>query len=106
LAYHYGNQVAQLRPLEDEHEPGHYDLCPTHAAHLSVPAGWQVVRSGNIAAAVALSGSALLALAAEVRAIGLRDEPALPRPLSDNSSIIELRRIGHLRVIADVSKAS
>lgn len=107
MAYHYGNQVAELGALEDEHEPGHYDLCPAHATQLSVPAGWRVVCNAPIATLpTALTSGALATLATEVRNIGLRDEPSVPRPMQDNSSIIELRRIGHLRVIADVSRAS
>jgi hypothetical protein len=107
LAYNYANQVAEVGALEDEHEPGHYDLCSAHASQLTVPAGWRVVRRGPISLLpLAITPGALSALADEVRSIGLCDEPAVPHQMQENSSIVELRRIGHLRVLADVSRAS
>jgi hypothetical protein len=106
LLYDYDNQMAQLAALEDEHAPGHYDLCAAHITRLSVPAGWQLTRTVDIFPVAARTTTELVTLANEVRSIGLRDEMFSPRPLQDNSSIIELRRLGHLRVIADVSRAS
>jgi hypothetical protein len=108
LTYRYDESVAQLDPLEPEHLPGHYDLCAVHTESLKVPAGWHVVRAPGIELGVPRIGmSDLEALADQIRVIGLRDELTTPlRVQPDESSVVELARRGHLRVIADISRAS
>jgi hypothetical protein len=108
LSYRYEVSVAHLFPLEAEHLPGHYDLCAAHAQGLKVPAGWDVVRAPGIEFDSPRIGmSDLEALAEQIRAIGLRDELTAPlRVQPDESSVVELARRGHLRVIADISRAS
>lgn len=44
LTYVYSDSTAVLGPLADVHEPHHYDLCAPHAARLTAPRGWTVVR--------------------------------------------------------------
>src|SRR5687767_10746170 len=44
LTYVYAESQAVLGPLAPVHEPHTYDLCATHAARLTAPRGWEVVR--------------------------------------------------------------
>lgn len=44
LTYVYADSTAVLGPLATYAEPHCYDLCSAHAARLTVPLGWEVVR--------------------------------------------------------------
>ncbi|MFP3467809.1 DUF3499 domain-containing protein, partial [Leifsonia sp. SIMBA_070] len=44
LTYVYADSTAVLGPLATYAEPHCYDLCSSHAARLTVPLGWEVVR--------------------------------------------------------------
>lgn len=44
LTYVYADSTAVLGPLAVHAEPHSYDLCLEHAASLTVPRGWDVVR--------------------------------------------------------------
>ena len=44
LTYDYGEATVVLGPLAARREPNAYDLCEKHAARLTVPQGWQVIR--------------------------------------------------------------
>ncbi|WAP51202.1 DUF3499 domain-containing protein [Arthrobacter sp. ATA002] len=44
LTYVYADSTAVLGPLATYAEPHCYDLCSGHAARLTVPLGWEVVR--------------------------------------------------------------
>ena len=44
LTYVYADQTAVLGPLATYAEPHAYDLCEQHAARLTAPRGWDVVR--------------------------------------------------------------
>lgn len=44
LTYVYADSTAVLGPLATYAEPHCYDLCSEHAARLTVPLGWEVVR--------------------------------------------------------------
>ncbi|MDQ1708715.1 MAG: hypothetical protein QOG49_100 [Frankiaceae bacterium] len=44
LTYVYADQQAVLAPLAPFHEPHCYDLCREHAARLTAPRGWVIVR--------------------------------------------------------------
>ena len=90
-----------LGPLATQVEPHGYDLCETHAHSLSVPRGWEVLRlaSGD---PVGPDEDDLLALADAVREVGLSYDAPTPveAPVS-RPNIVELRRRGHLTVLAD-----
>ncbi len=81
-----------------------YDLCQHHAAVLSAPLGWEVIRLA-IDHEPHPSTDDLLALADAVREVGLSYDAPLERP--DHRSqqrrpgIVELGRRGHLTVLAD-----
>lgn len=85
LTYSYADSQAVIGPVADDHMPGAYDLCRTHAEALTVPRGWEVVRL-PLGAAVAADPSAvdtgnaadLDALADAVREVGLRHDEIGP----------------------------
>jgi hypothetical protein len=70
LTYVYADQTAVIGPLATAAEPHTYDLCSDHAARLSVPQGWNVIRLAIDAAAHEPSRDDLLALADAVREAG------------------------------------
>ena len=107
LTYVYTDSTAVLGPLSLRAEPHGYDLCATHAASLSVPLGWEVIRLA-LETDPGPSPDDLLALADAVREVGfaydqLEPEPSVPPGGREpgGSSIVELRRRGHLTVLAD-----
>jgi hypothetical protein len=69
LTYVYADRAAVLGPLAPVHEPHCYDLCAEHAARLTAPRGWDVVR-GEAALVHAPSVDDLEALADAVREAG------------------------------------
>ncbi len=92
LTYVYRESTAVLGPLAAYTEPHCYDLCDVHAARLTAPRGWDVVRlPGDPAAQQA---DDLEALANAVR------EAAIPaagvEPVGQGT---EVGRRGHLRVL-------
>jgi Protein of unknown function (DUF3499) len=95
LTYVYRDSTAVLGPLATYVEPHCYDLCAAHAARLTVPRGWDVVRLPVAADEPAAPDSDdLEALANAVR------EAA--RPSSGAEPVgqgIEVSRRGHLRVL-------
>lgn len=75
LTYVYADSTAVLGPLATFAEPHSYDLCAAHAARLTAPRGWEVVRLAvDDPGAVGPSKDDLLALVEAVR------EAARPRP--------------------------
>jgi hypothetical protein len=98
----YSDSTAVVGPLATQVEPHCYDLCRQHASALSVPRGWEVIRL-DIGAEPEPSTDDLLALADAVREVGLSyDAPAsVTEPPSTRPGIVELRRRGHLTVLAD-----
>ena len=44
LTYVYADRAAVVGALAPVHEPHCYDLCQEHAARLTAPRGWEVVR--------------------------------------------------------------
>lgn len=103
LTYVYSDSTAVVGPLATQAEPHCYDLCSAHAAALSVPRGWEVIRLA-IDAAPKPSTDDLLALADAVREVGLSyDLPADGAGRGEHrpAGIVELGRRGHLTVLAD-----
>jgi hypothetical protein len=101
LTYVYNDSTAVLGPLAARAEPHGYDLCEAHARSLSVPRGWEVIRLSNGDPAP-MPEDDLLALADAVREVGLSyDAPPAVEAPSSRPNIVELRRRGHLTVLAD-----
>jgi hypothetical protein len=93
LTYVYRDSTAVLGPLAAYVEPHCYDLCEKHAARLTAPRGWDVVR-----------------LPVDPAADGPDDLEALanavmetqPKPRADTEPVgqgVEVGRRGHLRVL-------
>ena len=104
LTYVYRDSTAVLGPLATQAEPHGYDLCRPHASALSAPRGWEVIRLASGDGDPRPSTDDLLALADAVREVGLSYDaaPAPAEPLSrSRPGIVELRRRGHLTVLAD-----
>ena len=99
LTYIYAESTAVLGPLATFAEPHAYDLCEAHAATLTLPNGWSVIK------ALAEEGSAgpteddLMAIADAVREAGRHHAtepvatPQLVQPMN------EIGRRGHLRAL-------
>jgi hypothetical protein len=103
LTYVYSDSTAVLGPLATQSEPHGYDLCSAHGQTLSAPRGWEVIRLETDERTPEPSTDDLLALADAVREVGLSYDAApavAPEPIRRNG-IIELRRRGHLTVLAD-----
>jgi len=94
LTYVYRDSTAVLGPLATYVEPHCYDLCAAHAARLTAPRGWDVVRLPDADDPDELEADDLEALANAVR------EAVLPssgtEPVGQG---IEVSRRGHLRVL-------
>lgn len=70
LTFVQADGTAVVGPLATYAEPHTYDLCADHAARLTVPRGWTVVRLAIEAQDPQPSDDDLLALADAVRAAG------------------------------------
>lgn len=102
LTYVYADSTAVLGPLALRDDPGSYDLCKHHAAALSAPRGWEIIRlpEGETTEPVR-SDDDLLALADAVREVGFSfDSDGRVRP-DEPSGVVELARRRHLTVLAD-----
>ena len=93
LTYIYADSTAVVGPLATYAEPHSYDLCEDHAAKLTAPRGWEVLRLDVDAGAVTPNSDDLEALANAVR------EAARPAAAPDAATFVETGRRGHLRVL-------
>lgn len=110
LTFAYADSQAVLGPLVSQAEPGCYDLCATHAASLSVPRGWEVLRLiDDVPQQPAPDEDDLVALANAVREAGFADHPAAALEFQQPTDalpdgVVELGRRGHLSLIADAGR--
>jgi hypothetical protein len=100
LTYVYADQTAVVGPLATYAEPHSYDLCEPHAARLSAPRGWEVLRLAPDPSSFEPSTDDLLALADAVREAGrplvaATRSPGLEPPSAGAGR--ETARRGHLR---------
>jgi hypothetical protein len=94
LTYVYAESHAIVGPLAAVHEPHQYDLCEPHAARLTAPRGWEVVRlDTQPVAPQPPTSDDLEALADAVREAARSFEGA------------EAFRRGHLRMLRSPSQA-
>ncbi|MCL2464130.1 MAG: DUF3499 domain-containing protein [Micrococcales bacterium] len=98
LTYVYADSTAVLGPLSTYAEPHSYDLCAEHAARLTAPRGWEVVRLLPEFEPQAPSHDDLLALADAVREAGRPPEPV---PAVESPAPGGPRRHGYLHVVHD-----
>ena len=93
LTYVYRDSTAVLGPLAAYVEPHCYDLCEKHAARLTAPRGWDVVRLPVENAEAREDDLEALANAVmDKRPRSRRD----PEPVGQG---VEVSRRGHLRVL-------
>ena len=93
LTYVYADSTAVVGPLAISAEPHCYDLCERHAARLTAPRGWEVVRhEDDPVLARARRSDDLEALADAVREAA---RPAAPRTRATDAT----GRRGHLRAV-------
>ena len=96
LTYVYRDSTAVLGPLAAYVEPHCYDLCEKHAARLTAPRGWDVVR---LPMEVQERADDLEALANAVM------EATTPRQAREPvGQGVEVGRRGHLRVLRSSSQ--
>ena len=93
LTYIYADSTAVVGPLATYAEPHSYDLCEDHAAKLTAPRGWEVVRLDVDAGSATPNSDDLEALANAVR------EAARPNPQPVAGAVAGTGRRGHLRVL-------
>jgi len=92
LTYVYADSTAVLGPLSQLAEPHAYDLCAQHAARLTAPRGWEVVRLAVDPGTP--SHDDLLALADAVREAGQPSHRPAAEPVRPVG-----RAHAHLRVL-------
>lgn len=92
LTFAYADSTAVVGPLAAAAEPHTYDLCAEHAASLTAPKGWDIIRPTGGFSAPEPGPDDLEALANAVREVGL-DESSAPA----EETVAERR--GHLRVL-------
>lgn len=93
LTFAYAECTAVVGPLARSAEPHSYDLCADHAAGLTAPKGWDIVRPDGEFAAPDPGPDDLEALADAVREAGRADRQA------ETAQVIPMGRRGHLRVL-------
>lgn len=97
LTYVYADSTAVLGPLSTTAEPHSYDLCAEHAARLTAPRGWEVVRLTPDFVEVGPSKDDLLALADAVR------EAGRPRMTTRPAAVEAVGRLAPASVLAESS---
>jgi hypothetical protein len=95
LTYVYADSTAVVGPLATHAEPHCYDLCEGHAARLTAPKGWEVVRHDPSTTTPAVrSSDDLEALANAVREAARPPRGGAPGPGESGQG-----RRGHLRAL-------
>ncbi|MET7701379.1 DUF3499 domain-containing protein [Streptomyces sp. NPDC005485] len=102
LTYVYADSTAVLGPLATYAEPHCYDLCAEHAARLTAPRGWEVVRLADSSGPSRPSGDDLEALANAVREAARPQQRTAEAGGGGNARTVDpvqVARRGHLRVL-------
>lgn len=103
MTYVHADATVVIGPLGRRAEPGAHDLCAEHAAKLTPPVDWQLIRIDSGQAAPERSHDDLLAIADAVREAADRVDqtPARTTPGPADDPAASGRRHGHLRIIGD-----
>lgn len=107
LTYAYAESTAVIGPLAPASEPHSWDLCEEHAAKITAPLGWEMLRVTGIDTAE--DDDDLTALAEAVREAGrqssglVMDDPVHNHPIhrSQRKEVEKGRRRAHLYVVTD-----
>ncbi|MBP3037211.1 DUF3499 domain-containing protein [Arthrobacter sp. zg-ZUI100] len=108
LTYVYADSTAVLGPLATYAEPHCYDLCSAHAARLTVPLGWEVLRLNLSGQPRSASRDDLSALVDAVREAAA-EEPVAEAPKRSGRHALEPPadavggRRSHLRMLPEQS---
>ncbi|AKE40699.1 Protein of uncharacterised function (DUF3499) [Corynebacterium kutscheri] len=109
LTYAYARSIAMVGPLIDNDDPHSWDLCEHHAARITAPVNWELVRVEDIEE----DDEELTALADSVR----EPLPATPPPILNSTNDYgaqhpvhrnqrkQVKR-GHLSVVPEPSESS
>jgi len=79
LTFVYAESTAVVGPLATTDEPHSWDLCEDHALRITVPRGWEMLRSERGFSAPVAEDYELTALAEAVREVGARSGVAAER---------------------------
>ncbi len=98
MTYVHADACVVVGPLSRRAEPGAHDLCLDHAAKLTPPVGWELIRIDGGQAPPERTHDDLLAIADAVReAAGRPTDSAAQRAEEAPPG----RRHGHLRIIGE-----
>src|SRR5699024_2619060 len=103
MTYVHADATVVIGPLGRRAEPGAHDLCADHAAKLTPPVDWQLIRIDSGQAPPERSRDDLLAIADAVREAADSADTRAQRPESTPAadSTQTGRKHGHLRIIGD-----
>ncbi|WP_407647387.1 DUF3499 family protein [Brevibacterium atlanticum] len=110
MTYVHADATVVIGPLGRRAEPGAHDLCAEHAAKLTPPVDWQLIRIESGQAPPERSRDDLLAIAdavreaadrADVRSTHTETGAAGPERTSSSDQAQSGRKHGHLRIIGD-----
>ena len=103
MTYVHADATVVIGPMGRRAEPGAHDLCAEHAAKLTAPVDWQLIRIDSGQAPPERSRDDLLAIADAVREAADRADrtPARGEQTGANDSAHSGRKHGHLRIIGD-----
>lgn len=110
MTYVHADATVVIGPLGRRAEPGAHDLCAEHAAKLTPPVDWQLIRIDSGQAPPERSHDDLLAIADAVREAADRADANSVRTDVTGSgsespetsdSVPSGRKHGHLRIIGD-----
>ena len=103
MTYVHADATVVIGPLGRRAEPGAHDLCAEHAAKLTPPVDWQLIRIESGQAPPERSHDDLLAIADAVREAADRADqtPSRTAPVPADDPAATGRRHGHLRIIGD-----
>ncbi|MDR0481889.1 MAG: DUF3499 domain-containing protein [Cellulomonadaceae bacterium] len=105
LTYVYIDRAVVMGPLAQDAQPYSYDFCSTHADRLTVPRGWEMVKilppAGSFPSVTAPRVPTRRVEKDDLSVLldAVRDESPQYRVPHEPTSVTEVARRGHLRVL-------
>ncbi|MEL7583814.1 DUF3499 domain-containing protein [Brevibacterium casei] len=99
MTYVHADACVVIGPLARRAEPGAHDLCADHAARLTPPVDWQLIRIGTGEEPPERTHDDLLAIADAVREAAGTTTPRPDGPTPVDEPAPAVRKHGHLRII-------
>ncbi len=97
LTFVYAESTAVIGPLASSPEPHSWDLCDEHARRITVPRGWEMLRSERGFSAPIAEDYELTALAEAVREVGGSDRVGRADRFPDRFDGVDEPAIGRHR---------